>query len=165
MSLLEIGVVCALIGVLLAGVLWYYRSASDAQRVEASIRQLSAIQTAVQSLYMGQPDYDGLTSEVVARGAVLPKGMVTADRTGLRHAFLGPITLAAASGNSGWQATFEGVPAANCPKLASIDFGQAVRDVQVNGTSILALGASSPSAALAWCSSAGVAAAITWVFR
>lgn len=131
LTLMEVAMVLAMIGVVVAGALIYFNQANTQQKTTAAFGQLSQIQQAVRSLYSGQANFAGLTTAVMANSDALPASMVSG--TTLRHAFNGAVTVSSASAsagaNSGFSVEFGDVPQDACQAMLTKDLGRGVFSV------------------------------------
>lgn len=136
LTLMEVAMVLAIVGIVIAAALLYYNSANTARQTTAALGQLAQIQQSVRSLFSGQANYAGATTAELAGSEALPPSMVSGAT--IRHAFNGPVTIAsvAAAGgaNSGFSVTFGNIPQDACKQLLTKDMGRGVFSAGVGGT-------------------------------
>lgn len=170
MSLIEISMVLALTAIFIAGIFAYLRSTTTNQKVEQAIGEVAFMRNTVYELYSSQPSFGSLTPTQLASSNVVPRRMIDASGTGLRHAFKGRMdvqpTQVSYFGDS-FYIELDQLPADGCILMAAKDFGRDVYRIDVaggaGGTFTTVLG---PSQAQAACGIAGeTAARITWYFR
>lgn len=127
LTLMEVAMVLAIIGIVIAAALLYYNSANTARQTTAALGQLAQIQTSVRSLYSGQASYNGVTAAELAKSQALPSSMIGTGDT-IRHAFNGGVTIAATTTNgvadSGFTVTFANVPQDACKQMLTKDLGR-----------------------------------------
>lgn len=127
LTLMEVAMVLAIVGIVIAAALLYYNSANTARQTTAALGQLAQIQTSVRSLYAGQSNYSGISATNLANSDALPASMISG--TTIRHAFNGNVTIepATTSGggaNSGFTVTFANVPQDACKQMLTKDLGR-----------------------------------------
>src|SRR4051794_95238 len=71
-GLVELALALAIGALLVAGAVVYFSNASTAQKTNDAMSESTAIQQVVRGLYAGQPDYTGLTSNIIAASKQLP---------------------------------------------------------------------------------------------
>lgn len=165
LTLMEVAMVLAIIGVVIAAALLYFQSASTAQKLTSAYGQLAQIQQSVRTLYSGQPDYTGLTTATMAASQALPQSMVSG--TTLHHAFQAGVTIAPATtaggANTGFSVVFAQIPQDACKQMLTKDLG---RGVYSAGASTTLVQPSLPfTLPLATTSCASTYNDITWVFN
>ncbi|GJD87733.1 Major structural subunit of bundle-forming pilus [Methylobacterium hispanicum] len=169
-TLIEISMVLALIAIFIAGIFGYLRSTTVNQKVEQAVGEIAFMRNTVYELYRSQASYGQLTSAQLAASNVVPRRMVDADGTGLRHSFKGrmdvsPSTIAA-FGDS-FSIELDDLPSDGCMLMASKDLGRDVFRIDITGGT----GGSfatypAPAAASAACGTQGeTTASVTWYFR
>ncbi len=127
LTLMEVAMVLAIIGIVIAAALLYYNSANTARQTTAALGQLAQIQTSVRSLYSGQANYTGVNAANLASSQALPSSMISG--TTIRHAFNGNVTIAATNTPgggtaSGFTVTFANVPQDACKQMLTKDLGR-----------------------------------------
>ena len=135
LTLMEVAMVLAIVGIVIAAALLYYNSANTARQTSSALGQLAQVQTSVRSLYAGQANYAGVTTAVLADSEALPSSMISGAT--IRHAFNGPVTIASApaagGANSGFSVQFANVPQDACKQMLTKDLGRGVFSAGVGG--------------------------------
>jgi len=163
LTLIEASMVLALSAVVVAGVMLYYQSASDNNRLQSAEGELGAVQTAVQTIYAGQSTYTGLDTTMLQGNAAIPPNLQNGTSIYTPWGASTSVTLApvAAGGvNAYYSVTFDGVPKGDCIAMASQTLGAQLVSVApgTGGASI-----ASPSNAVAGC--VGDSNKIVWTFQ
>lgn len=169
-TLIEISMVLALTAIFIAGVFAYLRTATTNQKVEQAVGEVAFMRNTVYELYSSQPSFGSLNPTQLAASNVVPRKMVDAAGTGLRHAFKGRMdvqpTQVSSFGDS-FSIELDQLPSDGCILMAAKDFGRDVYRIDITGgaggsfTSVLG-----PAQAQAACGTTGeTAASITWYFR
>lgn len=140
LTLIEAAVVLGLASLVIAGVMVFYQSASVGAKTTEALGELASLQQAIRTVYSGQPTYDGLSAEALAATRSIPGKMVvgTGPSTTLRHAFNGQVsvqaeTIAGGTANNGFSIQFEGLPSEACSRMATMDLGTGLFNMQING--------------------------------
>ncbi|WP_426596335.1 type 4 pilus major pilin [Pectobacterium brasiliense] len=126
-SLLELLLVLGIIAALIVSVFIIYPKIQAAQRVEAEVKNIAAIQAGVQSVYASTTSYSGLFNAPMIRANIFPDNMI--KRSGFTSRIVnswgGYVDLSSAdtgpSGTPGSVFTiiYQGVPSAECSRLIS----------------------------------------------
>jgi type II secretory pathway pseudopilin PulG len=170
LTLIEASMVLALSAVVVAGVMLYYQSASDNNKLQSAESLLGGIQTAVQAVYAGRHEYTGLTTSTIANSNGIPSNL--RDNAGNVHTpWQGNVAVAMSTlggKNDRYYIEFFSVPLGACAQLAAQPLGASLYQVWVGPTQ-LGPNYSQPSAsaAIAACNaqaSNGVDD-ILWYFR
>jgi hypothetical protein len=164
-TMMEVIGYLAVAAVIIAGVLVMLSVAFGQSKAATSLNQLNQIQTAVRSLYSGQPNYSGLSTAVIVNSKALQQSMISG--TTLRHAFNGaititPVTTTAGGANSGFQISFANIPQDACQSMLTKDFGRGLYEA---GASVKAQQPSLPfTLAQATASCSATYNTVTWTF-
>lgn len=152
-TLLEIIVVLAIVALLIGSIMRMYQSAQVERNTEESMAELVAIQDAVHNLGSNQSDYGWLQSngaQTIAQSSLLPTKYLTATGsggsgfsryTGIKTAFNTQVDVGVFSGGTGvatnqvYSVTFESIPAAGCTRLATMDLGSGLYQMQIGEVS------------------------------
>jgi len=168
-TLVELAMVLAIIGLILAGIMMAFTGASTGQKTADATSELGMLQQVVRSLYAGQPDYTGLSGVVVAQSGQMPKkwvaGTIAAPTgTGLSSPFTAPVTIAPATNtvaNDVFTIKYTNLPSTACSRMATMDLGTGLLSVVVNGATAVVQRALTPAEANTECTNAST---ITWTF-
>lgn len=93
LSLIEASMVLALSAIVVSGVMYYYQSASDNNKTQNTVSELMSIVSAVNGLYAGQQDYNGLTEQVLYNTSAVPENYKNSSTKGITHPFGDNITV------------------------------------------------------------------------
>lgn len=130
-SMVEMLGVLAIIGVLSVGGIAGYSKAMAKFKLTKAMDQVSTTVTNIRTLYSGQPNYAGLTTEVAIKmgaiGAEMLNGISSTTATSAYNAFNGRVNIAVATVNGnasgGFSVTFTGLGKEACVALSSADWG------------------------------------------
>ena len=130
-SMVEMLGVLAIIGVLSVGGIAGYSKAMAKFKLSKAMDQVSNVVTNIRTLYSGQPNYEGLTTQVAiqmgAVGAEMLSGSKTTTATAAYNAFNGQVGIAATAvnnvNNMGFTVTFTGLGKEACVALSTADWG------------------------------------------
>ena len=115
-SLLEISVVLTIIGLMIATLLLFFGTASDAEKSSDTVREVLAIESAIYGAYSGQPGYTGLSAAVIAGGRQLPNRWISGS--GLVDPYGSPVLIYSDPVNTGWDVVAYGLSAKACRESA-----------------------------------------------
>ena len=89
LTLIEAAMVLAISTLVVAGIMLFFQTASSSNKANNVLSQLAAIQSAVQSLYSGQPVYTGMDTDTIGSSGILPEKMTVLNggNQDIRHAF------------------------------------------------------------------------------
>jgi type II secretory pathway pseudopilin PulG len=79
LTLIEASMVLALSAVVIAGVMLYYQSASDQNKIMNAQSEIGSIQTVVQSIYGNSMDYSGIATGVLKGSSAIPPNLLNAS--------------------------------------------------------------------------------------
>jgi len=133
-SLIEIAMGLSIIAVVAAGALFYFNNANVSSKTNETMQQISSLQEVVRSLYQSAGSYEGLDAAVVANSSLLAARYRIGElpnATGVRSPFGAQVTFAPQNDNTEFEITFADIPSAACQRLATMDLGSGVRQVQV----------------------------------
>ena len=135
LSLIESAMVLALAATVTAGVMFYYQSASDSNKTQAAISEVMSATSAINGLYVGQPNYNGLKADVLLNSSAIPDNYK--DKTGkkITNPFGGDLTVTPATGNQGYgyQLTLTGLPKSACISLGTLNLGTSAAAYAIAG--------------------------------
>ena len=136
LTLMEVAMVLAIVGIVIAAALLYYNSANTARQTTSALGQLAQIQQSIRSLYAGQSSYAGVSHTELAQSEALPASMIGTGNT-IRHAFNGTVEIepatTAGGSNSGFKVTFANVPQDACKQMLTKDLGRGLYEAGVDG--------------------------------
>ena len=132
LSLIEASMVLALSAIVVSGVMYYYQSASDNNKTQNTVSELMSIVSAVNGLYAGQQNYNGLNEAVLYNTSAVPENYKGANNK-ITHPFgdavnIGPV---GDSGDDGYYVLLTQIPKAACVNLATMNFGTSMAGVGV----------------------------------
>ncbi len=128
-SMVEMLGVLAIIGVLSVGGIAGYSKAMTKFKVSKSMDQISMLVANIRTLYSGQLDYEGLTTQVAAQLGAVPSEMVKNMSEGtLVNPFGGGVTISAnengaVSKNDSFIVSYSGIGREVCVALVTPDWG------------------------------------------
>ena len=127
-SMIEMLGVLAIIGVLSVGGIAGYSKAMEKFKINKTIQQIAEITTNIQTLYLQQDDFNGLSNTTAVQMGVVPDDLKTnADRYGgieISHAFNGNVDISYVNDNpKSFSITFTGLPKEACMTLATTNWG------------------------------------------
>jgi len=172
LTLIEASMVLALSAVVVAGVMLYYQSASDNNRLQSALGELGGIQTAIQTLYSGSSNYANLSYAVLTGNSSIPPNYQTVSAgvlTSLTNPWGGKVNLTVPTGvtpaNSQYQLEFTGVPQSACTPFASQQLGSQMISVTINGGTALT-SAPTPDVAAGQCNvTTSTGNTIAWILH
>ncbi len=138
-SLLELGMVLAIIALIIGGIFYFYGTVVDKRRTVETIQEITAIDSLVNTYYVSATGSDvGLSAAVLAKSGLLPSKWVSNGQ--LISPYLTPITVTDLNGNIGnqWYITITGgLSNAACVQIAMTDFQtMSGKKTLVNGNAI-----------------------------
>lgn len=136
LSLIEASMVLALSAIVVSGVMYYYQSASDNNKTQNTVSELMSIVSAVNGLYAGQQNYNGLTESVLYNTSAVPDNYKNSATTGITHPFGDSIDVGAVgnNGESGYYVLLNNIPKTACVNLATMNFGTSMAGIGVGVT-------------------------------
>jgi type II secretory pathway pseudopilin PulG len=142
LTLIEASMVLALAAVVVAGVMIYYQSASDNNKLTSAQSELGSIQTVVQGVYAGQQGgYPGVTQAVMNGSSAIPPNLRGASNEAVtpwgatNDVTINNAGLYATDGTT-YVVTFPNVPQSDCVPLATQALGNALVSVKVGTTPV-----------------------------
>ena len=140
LSLIESAMVLALAATVTAGVMFYYQSASDSNKTQAAISEVMSATSAINGLYIGQPNYDALGASVLVNSSAIPDNYKSGSGADAKisNPFGGLLQVGAAgNGNTtfGYYLTLTGLPKSACISLATLNLGTSAKGYGVGMTS------------------------------
>lgn len=137
LSLIEASMVLALSAIVVSGVMYYYQAASDNNKTQNTVSELMSIVSAVNGLYAGQQNYNGLDQTVLYNTSAVPENYKNSTTKGITHPFgddieVGPV---GNNGDNGYYVFLNKIPKAACINLATMNFGTSMAGVGVGVTS------------------------------
>ena len=181
-SMVEMLGVLAIIGVLSVGGIAGYSKAMAKFKTSKALDQVSTTVANVRTLYSGQPNYDGLTTEIAiqmgAIGAEMLSGQSPTSASTAYNAFNGSVTISATTvsgrNSAGFELVFSGLSKEACVQMASSDWGsgsgsglvsvQAGNDATNQGTTASGTLPLKLSKAAAGCNLEGDTNKVIWVY-
>ncbi|EOZ7835933.1 type 4 pilus major pilin [Escherichia coli] len=140
LSLIESAMVLALAATVTAGVMFYYQSASDSNKTQAAISEVMSATSAINGLYIGQPNYDALGASILVNSSAIPENYKIGSGTNAKisNPFGGELTVGSANNNNnsfGYFLTLTGLPKSACISLATLNLGTSAKGYGVGVTS------------------------------
>lgn len=124
LSLIESAMVLALAATVTAGVMFYYQSASDSNKTQSAISEVMSATSAINGLYIGQSNYDGLDVNVLKNSSAIPDNYK--NDSGISNPFGGALMVGAAGTNNnsfGYYIKLDKLPKSACVSLATLNLG------------------------------------------
>lgn len=118
---LEMMGVIAVLGLIAAGSIYYISMMLRDTKVNSTVEALQLINTKVNEMYLNEPSFSGLTSEIFAKSGNASANILNGDKTGLRSPW-GTITIDPVSSDSTddtFKITLSRLPQDVCQKLSS----------------------------------------------
>ncbi|WON76966.1 pilus assembly protein [Serratia sp. UGAL515B_01] len=134
LSLIEAAMVLALSAVVVAGVMAYYQSASTNEKTERTISEIMSVLSAINSTYSSAPNFNGITSTIIAKTGALPASFIGKDDKGkviIKTPNGYPIEISAGSldnktnNDEYFNIQFD-VPATMCGTMSRLDLGSSL---------------------------------------
>ncbi|NDV23128.1 type 4 pilus major pilin [Desulfovibrio sp. JC022] len=124
-----------LIGLIVLGGSGYMISKGiDNDKIAKAEQNLSTFRLDIKNLYQGEPDFNGLTTDIAVTNEAVPDGMIKSSGE-VRNVWNGAVTVAAGTDPTTFTITHNSVPEYACVKLATFQAGSWV-SVTVNGVVI-----------------------------
>ncbi|MCX3593899.1 pilus assembly protein [Escherichia coli] len=131
LSLIESAMVLALAATVTAGVMFYYQSASDSNKTQSAISEVMSATSAINGLYIGQSNYDSLSTQVLTNSSAIPDNYKKG--TTIMNPFGGELNVAAASnGKYGYGLKLTKLPKSACISLATLNLGTSAAGYGIN---------------------------------
>ncbi|HCN5732069.1 TPA: pilus assembly protein [Escherichia coli] len=179
LSLIESAMVLALAATVTAGVMFYYQSASDSNKTQAAISEVMSATSAINGLYIGQSDYNGLGVSVLTNSSAIPDNYKKNNK--IMNPFGGDLEVNSGGANDGYgyKLKLTQLPKSACISLATLNLGTSAAGYGVNADTLNSSGASggtsstggskkeaiSPSEAAGWCSNNTAANTVTYFMK
>ncbi|MBB7505022.1 pilus assembly protein [Escherichia coli] len=137
LSLIESSMVLALSAIVVSGVMFYYQSASDSNKTQNTTSEIMSAVSAVNGLYVGQSNYDGLQKSVLSHSSAIPENYKASDGS-ISNPFGGQLDVAPSTDKTKYALQLSSIPASSCVNIASMNLGTSMVGVAVsnNGSSI-----------------------------
>ncbi|ELD0488101.1 pilus assembly protein [Escherichia coli] len=129
LSLIEASMVLALSAIVISGVMFYYQSASDSNKTQNTISELMSTVAAINGLYVGQSNYAGLATKVLASSSAIPGSYKSGDF--INNPFGGSVEITPVNGNTAYTIALTGIPQSACLNIASMNLGTSLKGVVV----------------------------------
>ncbi|HHI2658372.1 TPA: type 4 pilus major pilin [Escherichia coli] len=131
LSLIESAMVLALAATVTAGVMFYYQSASDSNKTQSAISEVMSATSAINGLYIGQSNYDNLSTQVLTNSSAIPDNYKKG--TTIMNPFGGELDVAAAgNGKYGYSLKLTKLPKSACISLATLNLGTSAAGYGIN---------------------------------
>ncbi|HGY6803061.1 type 4 pilus major pilin [Escherichia coli] len=122
LSLIESAMVLALAATVTAGVMFYYQSAADSNKTQSTISEVMSATSAINGLYIGQSDYDGLSSAVLLNSSAIPDNYKDKTGNSIHNPFGGSLNVGSSNGG-GYKLELTKLPKSACISLATLNLG------------------------------------------
>ncbi|HDV8831615.1 TPA: pilus assembly protein [Escherichia coli] len=124
LSLIESAMVLALAATVTAGVMFYYQSAADSNKTQAAISEVMSATSAINGLYIGQSNYDGLHERVLINSSAIPDNYKNKTSNKISNPFGGELNVTAGNNNGyGYKLELTQLPKSACISLATLNLG------------------------------------------
>lgn len=178
LSLIESAMVLALAATVTAGVMFYYQSASDSNKTQAAISEVMSATSAINGLYIGQSNYEGLNVSVLKNSSAIPDNYKKDGK--IMNPFGGdldvsvPANAGGNTGNYGYALKLTQLPKSACISLATLNLGTSAAGYGVGNVTTLTNNFSStgtktsaitPSEAAQKCEQDGAANVVTYFMK
>ncbi|HFD3067321.1 TPA: type 4 pilus major pilin [Escherichia coli] len=132
LSLIESAMVLALAATVTAGVMFYYQSASDSNKTQAAISEVMSATSAINGLYIGQSNYDGLAAGVLINSSAIPDNYKKGGD--ILNPFGGNLKVSptGSGNNSGYKLELTSLPKSACISLATLNLGTSAAGYGIN---------------------------------
>lgn len=131
LSLIESAMVLALAATVTAGVMFYYQSASDSNKTQSAISEVMSATSAINGLYIGQSNYEQLSTKVLTNSSAIPDNYKKGDK--IMNPFGGELVVSP-SGNTqyGYSLQLTSLPKSACISLATLNLGTSAAGYGIN---------------------------------
>lgn len=179
LSLIESAMVLALAATVTAGVMFYYQSASDSNKTQAAISEVMSATSAINGLYIGQSNYEGLDVSVLKNSSAIPDNYKRDGK--IMNPFGGDLNVSVPTNNAGGTSSNYGyalkltqLPKSACISLATLNLGTSAAGYGVGDATTLAntftatgtkTSAITPSEAAQKCTQDGAANVVTYFMK
>lgn len=178
LSLIESAMVLALAATVTAGVMFYYQSASDSNKTQAAISEVMSATSAINGLYIGQSNYQGLDVSVLKNSSAIPDNYKKDGK--IMNPFGGdldvsiPRNTGGTSSNYGYALKLTQLPKSACISLATLNLGTSAAGYGIGTATELAnsfgstgtkTSAITPSEAAQKCNQDGAANTVTYFMK
>lgn len=116
-TVIELLVVIAIVVVAVVTIVNRVQAARQSSQINSEAGNLSAILAKTQSSFAGRPNYSGATTALLLAQGGFPAQMVNGAT--VTHSWGGSVTVAAGTGNSSVDITYNAVPSSACIELVS----------------------------------------------
>lgn len=126
LSLIESAMVLALAATVIAGVMFYYQSASDSNKTQAAISEVMSATSAINGLYAGRANYHDLDAEVLINSSAIPDSYKDTIKYTILNPFGGQLLVESNNeGNVEWgyRLALTNLPSSACISLATLNLG------------------------------------------
>lgn len=128
--------VLALSAVVVAGVMFYYQSSAENNKLQSTQSELTALVSVVSGLYSGRSNYSGLETSQIVRSGHLPPSLVDTRNDKISNPFGGSVDIGTANSGTLYTLAFDGIPRGPCIKLASTHVGSILYQLDANGSAV-----------------------------
>lgn len=130
-TLIEMLMVISIISVLAVGAFTFFNQASSGARASQAKQDIQGFIINIRDLYQGQPDYDGLTNQVVIDSGIVPNSMGVSG-TEITNRFGGQVSATTSDDITQFDLQYGGLPRSACVELATLNTD--VASVEINGS-------------------------------
>ncbi|HGF5785481.1 TPA: type 4 pilus major pilin [Escherichia coli] len=133
LSLIESAMVLALAATVTAGVMFYYQSASDSNKTQSAISEVMSATSAINGLYIGQSNYNGLNADVLKNSSAIPDNYKKENK--IMNPFGGDLEVGTpGQGNNayGYHLKLTQLPKSACISLATLNLGTSAAGYAIN---------------------------------
>ncbi|HBC1013451.1 TPA: prepilin-type N-terminal cleavage/methylation domain-containing protein, partial [Escherichia coli] len=123
LSLIEASMVLALSAIVISGVMYYYRAASDNNKTQSTVSEIMSIVSAVNGLYAGTSGYENLDESVIIKTSAVPENYKSADGNDIIHPFGGTVETGNVISDNSFYIILNDIPEEACVNIASMNFG------------------------------------------
>lgn len=137
LSLIEASMVLALSAIVISGVMVYYQSASENNKIQTTMTEVMGAIATVNTLYATNADYSTISHELLLGASGIPEKFKDKTAKKIRTPFTGELQLApVASDKLKYTLSLTDLPVSACTSLAVMDLGTSMEKVEVGAVAV-----------------------------
>lgn len=130
LSLIESAMVLSLAATITAGVMFYYQSTSDSNKTLKTIEEVMTVTSAINGLYIGQKDYNNLSSLTLLGLSAIPDSYKKGYD--ILNPFGGRLEVSTYSQQTKYKIKLTNLPKEACVRLSTQNLGTAANGYAIN---------------------------------